>query len=439
MDNVPERRSILVVLGLAAVGMLAGCGGASNGGAHPISVSLHPQATSVVAGSQTQRFSATVSGDLKNLGATWAVDGIAGGNPAVGSISVTGLYTPPATAGVHTVIATSVADVTKSASATLGVTDLTGITSFHYNLARDGANSQEFALAPTNVRATAFGKLFSCGMDGAVYAEPLWLPGLNINGSVHNVIFAATQHDSLYAFDADASPCQVLWQANLLDAAHGGTDNETPVCWNDVGNGFGDIQPEVGVTGTPVIDPATRTLYVVSKSETGGCITGNPKVFSQRLHAIDVTTGNESQTPGVISASVAGSGDGSASGVLNFDAQSEGQRPGLALLKNATVGGSLYDIVYISWASHEDAFPYHGWILGYDAANLQQLLQVFNTTPNGGLGGIWMSGNAPAIDALGNLYVVTGNGTFDADTSGSDYGDSMLKIGTNGALALICL
>src|SRR5258708_19722842 len=134
MDNVPERRSIWGVLGLAAVGMLAGCGGASNGGAHPISVSLHPQATSVVVGSQTQRFSATVSGDLKNLGATWAVDGIAGGNPAVGSISVTGLYTPPATAGVHTVIPTTVPHVTNTPSPTFASTNLPRITSFHYNL-----------------------------------------------------------------------------------------------------------------------------------------------------------------------------------------------------------------------------------------------------------------------------------------------------------------
>jgi hypothetical protein len=435
MVGAQGLRCVFSMLGFAAVGLLAACGGSSNGGPPPIiSVSIHPRGASVVAGSQTQRFSAAVSGDLKNLGVTWAVDGIASGNSAVGSISLTGVYTPPASAGAHTVTATSIADTTKSASATLGVTDLSGIVTYHYDLARDGVNSQEFALTAANVKATTFGKLFSCAVDGAVYTEPLWLPALNINGSVHNVVFAATQHDSLYAFDADATPCQQLWHANLLDAAHGGAANETSVCWSDVGSGFGDIQPEVGVTGTPVIDPASNTLYIVGKSETGGCGTGNPKVFHQRLHAIDIITGNESQTPALISASVSGTGDGSSAGILNFDPQSEGQRPGLGLLKNVTVSGSIYDIVYISWASHEDVFPYHGWILGYNAANVQQRLQVFNTTPNGGLGGIWMSGNAPAIDALGNLYVVTGNGTFDADTGGSDYGDSMLRIGTTGAL-----
>ena len=428
---------LLLVLGLTGLLVLAGCGGSSSNGPPPlVRVIVHPQGTSVVVGSQMQQFSATVNGDPKNLGVTWAVDGIAGGTSAVGGISAAGLYSPPVSAGTHTVTATSVADPSKSNSATIGVTDLKGVSTYHYDLARDGVNAQEFALTTTSVRATSFGKLFSCAVDGAVYAEPLWLPAVSVNSGVHNMIFVATQHDSLYAFDADASPCQQLWHANLLDAAHGGVANETSVCWYDVGNGYGDIQPEVGVTGTPVIDSATHTLYVVSKSETGGCSTGNPKVFSQRLHAIDITTGLESQTPTNISASIAGTGDGSSGGVLSFNAQSEGQRPALALLKSVNVGGSLQDIVYISWASHEDAFPYHGWILGYNAANVQQLLQVFNATPNGGLGGIWMSGNAPAIDASGNLYVITGNGTFDADTGGSDYGDSFFRVSTNGALTL---
>ena len=434
-------RCIFSILGFASVIALAACGGSSSGPPPVIRVSIHPQGASVVAGSQTQQFSATVNGDPKNQGVTWAVDGTAGGNSSVGGISATGLYSPPASAGTHVVTATSVADTSKSNSATIGVTDLAGISTYHYDLARDGVNSQEFALSTSNVRATTFGKLFSCTVDGAVYTEPLWLPALNINGSAHNVVFVATQHDSLYAFDADASPCQQLWHANLLDGAHGGTANEASVWWQDVGNCYGDIQPEIGVTGTPVIDPNRSTLYVVSKSEIQNgppsCPSSSRNFFYQRLHAIDLATGNEKFSgPALISASVSGTGDGSSGGILNFDAQSEGQRPGLALLKSITVSGSIYDIVYISWASHEDAFPCHGWILGYNAANVQQRLQVFNTTPNGGLGGIWMSGNAPAIDALGNLYVVTGNGTFDANTGGSDYGDSMLRISTTGALTL---
>jgi hypothetical protein len=430
------RGWVFSILGFAAAGLLAACGGSSSGPPLNVSVAVHPIEAAVVAGSQTQQFSGTVKGDPNNLGVTWAVDGIIGGNASAGRVSSAGLYSPPVSAGNHTVTATSIADATKSASATIGVTDLAGVTTYHYDLARDGANAQEFALTTTSVRATSFGKLFSCAVDGAVYAEPLWLPAVNVGGGTHHVIFVATQHDSVYAFDADASPCQQLWHTNLLDTAHGGVANETPVCWYDVGSGFGDIQPEVGVTGTPVIDPATNLLYVVSKSETGGCSTGNPSVFSQRLHALDATTGFESQTPTNIAASVAGTGDGSSGGVVSFDAQSEAQRSGLALLKNVSVGGAIHDVVYIAWASHEDAFPYHGWILGYNAANVQQQLQVFNANPNGGQGGIWMSGNAPAIDAAGNLYAITGNGTFDADTGGNDYGDSFFRISTNGPLTL---
>jgi len=192
---------------------------------------------------------------------------------------------------VHTVTATSVADASKSASATLGVTDLAGISTYHYDLARDGVNSQEYALALTSVNKKNFGKLFSCAVDSAVYTEPLWVPALNVNSSVHNVIFVATQHDSLYAFDADASPCQQLWQVSLIDVPHGGTAGKTSVLWSDVGNGFKDIYPKIGVTGTPVIDPASSTLYVVSKSETSG------PVFYQRLHAIDLATAARNSTP----------------------------------------------------------------------------------------------------------------------------------------------
>ena len=276
-------RCIFSILEFASVTLLAACGGSSSGPPPIIRVAIHPAGASVVAVSQTQQFSAAVTGDPSGRGVTWAVDGVAGGNSAVGAMSPAGLYTPPASAGAHTVTATSVADIAKSASAAIGVTNLAAISTYHYDLARDGVNSQEFALTTANVRATNFGKLFSYTVDGAVYSETLCLPGLNINGSVHNVIFAATQHDSLYAFDADASPCQQLWHVDLLDAAHGGIVGETPVFWADVGAGYQDIIPEIGVTGTPVIDPATGTLYLISKSETSG------PVLYQRLHAMDVT------------------------------------------------------------------------------------------------------------------------------------------------------
>jgi hypothetical protein len=425
-----------LTLGGVLAALLAACG---SGSAPPpqIAVSIRPRGTSVVAGSQQQQFSATVSNDSQNRGVIWSVDTITGGNGSVGTISTTGLYTPPSSAGSHTVTATSVADSSKSALAILGVTDLPGVLTYHYDLARDGVNSHEFALAHANVNQSKFGKLFSCQVDGAIYGQPLWIPSLNFAGAAHNAVFVTTQHDSLYAFDADVAPCQQLWHANLIDAAHGAGAGETSVCWYDVGSGYGDIQPEVGVTGTPVIDPATNTLYVVSKSEIGGCSTGNAPAFFQRLHAIDLANGNETaNSPVTIAASVPGNGDGSSGGLLTFNAQSEGQRPGLALLKNVSVGGSLYNEVVIGWASHEDAFPYHGWLIGYNAADVQQQLEVFNTTPNGGLAGIWMSGNAPAVDANNNLFVATGNGTFDADVAGNDYGDSVLRINSTGAFTL---
>jgi hypothetical protein len=437
MVRVGLTRWFGLVLGAISMAFLTACGGGSSAPRPQIAVSVHPRAASVVARSQQQQFSAAVSNDSQNRGVTWSVDAIPGGSASVGTISATGLYTPPPAAGSHTITATSTGDPSKSASAILGVTDLPGVSTYHYDLARDGVNAYEFALSPSNINQSTFGKLFSCQVDGAIYTQPLWVPSLKIAGAVHNVILVATQHDSLYAFDADVSPCQQIWHSNLIDAVHGAGAGETAVCWYDVGSGYGDIQPEIGVTGTPVIDPATNILYVVSKSETGGCSTGNAPAFYQRLHAINVATGGEnSNSPVTIAASVSGTGDGSLGGLLTFNAKSEGQRPGLALLKNVSVGGSLYNEVVIGWASHEDAYPYHGWLIGYNAANMQQQLEVLNTTPNGGLAGIWMSGDAPAVDASNNLYVATGNGTFDADVAGNDYGDSVLRINSTGALTL---
>jgi hypothetical protein len=352
------------------------------------------------------------------------VDGVSGGNASTGTISSGGLYSPPALPGTHTVTATSVSDGTKNASASIAVTDLAGVFTYHNDLARDGVNASEYALTTTSISQSTFGKLFACQVDGAEYTEPLWVSGLTVNGSIHNVIFVATQHDSLYAFDADASPCQQLWRVNLVDSAHGGVTGEGPVTWSDVGSAAKDIFPEIGVVGTPVIDPVTSTIYVVSKSETSG------RVFHQRLHALDLVTGNEKfNAPVNISATVSGTGDGSSGGALNFDLQSHNERCALALVNG---------VVYISWASHEDAFPYHGWVLGYAASNVQQQVGTFNTSPNGGLAGVWMAGGAPAADSLGNLYVVTGNGTFDADQTSApnnDYGDSFIKISTSSGLS----
>lgn len=389
-----------------------------------VPVSITPQLAAVVITTQTQQFTPWVTG---GGGVTWSVDAVAGGDATVGTISATGLYTPPSTAGTHIVNASSVANSANSASATVAVTDLAGVFTHHNDLSRDGANTQEYALTSSTVNPNTFGKLFSCTVDGAVFTQPLWVPSLSINGGIHNVIFVATQHDTVFAFDADANPCVQYWQGsaslgevNLLDGLHGGTAGETPVYWNDVGCrcGVGDIYPEVGVTGTPVIDPTSNTIYLVSTSQNSALGT-----YYQRLHALDLATGDEKfSAPVNIAASVPGNGDGSSGGMVSFNAQMQNQRPALAL-----AGGT----VYVGWSSHEDASPWHGWLIGYTASNLQQQASVFNTSPNGGMGGIWASGGAPAVDSGGNIYVTTGNGVFDANNStmpDNDYGDSVLQL-----------
>ncbi len=391
-------------------------------------VAVSPQRAAVVVNTQTQQFTSSVAN------VTWSVDGIAGGNASSGMISANGLYTPPSSAGVHIITATTVTAPHLSGTAIIAVTDLAGVFTYHNDWARDGANMKEYSLKPSNVNTTTFGKLFSCPVRGAIYTQPLWVPGVKIAGGIHNVIFVATQHDMAYAFDADASPCIQYWHANLLDPVHGGTVNETPVRWNDVGNCYVDIYPEVGVTGTPVIDPSTNTIYVVSASEANpmnpGSCAGTHATFYHRLHALDLVTGHEKlNAPVTITASVPGVGDGSVGGMVSFASQFEHQRSGLAL------AGSMVVIVF---AAHEDASPYHGWVLCYNAGNVQQQVAVFNTTPNGGLGGIWAGGGAPAVDAARNIYVTTGNGSFDEvqPAASNDYGNSILRLRPFNGLTL---
>ncbi len=381
------------------------------------SVTVSPTVAAVTL-SQTQQFTATVPG---GGAVAWSIDGIAGGNGSVGTISSSGLYTPGTAAGAHTAAATSVANSSESGSAMVAVTDLSGVYTFHNDLARDGANIHEFALTTANVNTAQFGKLFSCSTDGAIYAQPLWVAGVMIGGARHNVVLAATAHDSLFAFDADTSPCMTLWTVSLIDTNHGGLAGETTVpsgpTGHLVGVGYGDITPEVGVIGTPVIDPVTNTLYVVSKSVNSGAST-----FYQRLHAIDLSTGNEKPgSPVTIAGTYPGTGDGGS--VVTFNSRQQNQRPGLVLANGA---------VYIAWSAHEDSYPWYGWVMGYsyNGTSFTQT-NVFNTTPNSLEGGIWMAGSAPAVDSNNYLYALTGNGTFDATSSAPnnvDYGDSLLKL-----------
>lgn len=273
--------------------------------------------------------------------------------------------------------------------------------------ARTGQNLQEFTLTPVTVNQTQFGKIFSCAVDGYVYAQLLYVQNLAIPGQrAHNVVFVATEHDSVFAFDADNAACAQLWTTSFIDPSSG----ISTVPSIDVGSD--DIVPEIGITGTPVIDPQSQTLYVVAKTKENG-------TYVQRLHALDTTTGAEKfGGPAVIQASLPGTGDGTDGANILFDALHQNQRAAL-LLAN--------DVVYIAFASHGDVDPYHGWLLGYDAATLQQVA-IFNATPNGSRGGIWQSGGGPSADASGNIFVITGNGTFDADAGGTDFGDSFLRL-----------
>ena len=383
-------------------------------------VMVSPPRAAVVTNTQSQQFTTSAGG------VTWSVDKIIGGNSTVGTISASGLYTPPARTGTHTITASAGAS---SGTATVFVTDLQGVLTYHNDNLRDGINTREFALSSTTVTTATFGKLFSCPVDGAIYAQPLWMKGISIAGGIHNVLVVSTQHDSVYIFDADANPCVMYWHVNLLDTLHGGTSGEGPVTWNDVGYCYGDIYPEVGVTGTPVIDATTNTIYVVSASESnaqnsGKCV-ATIGTFYHRLHALDVATGNEKyNAPVTIAASVPGTGDGSVNGMVSFQSQLQHNRSGLAEYSGR---------IYVAFAAHEDAKPYHGWIIAYRANNVHQQMAVFNTTPNGvngADGGIWAGGGAPAIDSGGDVYVSTGNGVFDElpPPPNDDYGDSILRL-----------
>ncbi len=286
--------------------------------------------------------------------------------------------------------------------------------------ARDGLNASETALTLSSVSVGNFGKLFNFPVDGLLFAQPLYVAGVAIpaNGT-HNVVYAATMHDSVYAYDADGLLLQPLWHVNLaaLSCPVGFTCSSVPSSANY--SQSPDVVLEIGIMGTPVIDPSTNTLYVVAKTQE---ISGSTTNYVYRLHALDITTGAErTGSPVAIEGQVQGTGAPNNNGFLVFSQQYSLQRPGLALVNNN---------IYIGFGSAGDDANWHGWIFGYDKSALSQTA-AFSTTPNGteGYGGVWMHGNGLASDAAGYLYFTTGNGAFDGTTN---FGDSFLKLATPG-------
>jgi hypothetical protein len=373
-----------------------------------------------VASGQTATFFVVATGTAP-LSYQWQKNGTNVGGAASSS------YTTPATVSADNgatfrVMVTNTAGSAASNSATLTVnmspgTPLplsgTDVTTFHNDNARTGQNLTETMLAPANVNSQTFGLLRNLPVDGKVDAEPLYLSQLPVAGGTYNVVFIATEHDSVYAFNSDTGA--QLWKVSVLGSGETTSDSR----------GCGQVSPEIGITSTPVIDRKAGphgTIYVVAMSKKGS-------TYFQRLHALDVTTGAELLGgPVTIQASYPGTGANSSNGQVVFDPEQYKERSGLLLL-----GG----VIYTSWTSHCDINPYTAWIMAYDASSLLQS-SVLNLTPNGSEGSIWQSGGGPAADAQGNIYVLMANGTFDTTLDGNgfpsndDYGNGFVKISTSG-------
>jgi len=380
----------------------------------PLTVSVSPKRGSITT-SQTQQFTPTVYNDPNNAGVTWQVDGSTSGNATTGTISTIGLFTPGTQPGVHTITAVSVTNASATASVTFAVSDIQGVFMHHNDAARTGQNLKEYALTTSNVNSSSFAQLFSCPLDGQLYAQPLYMANLPVGSATHNVVFVATEHDSVYAFDADSPSCVQLWMTSFLGTG------VTTMPWTDTANpsvpgalATNDVFPEIGITSTPVIDPVTNTIYVEAKTKEtvgSGCSSTSP-CYVHRLHALNVATGAEKfGGPTVISAA-------------NFGPQRHFNRPAL-LLANSTV--------YVAFGSHGDIQNWQGWVFAYDAATLAQKFVFSTSDPKSGSNGasVWDSGAGPAADASGNIYVTTGNGAYDGT---KNFSESVLKLSSAGTL-----
>jgi len=392
---------------------LAACGsagpGSGGGTTNPTAptISSQPSAQTVTAG-QTATFTVSASGTAP-LTYQWSMN-----SAAVGTNSNTfTIVQAPASDNAAQIFVTisNTAGMVNSNTVMLTVNPVQASTAnvltFHNDVARTGQNLKETILTPAGLSSSNFGKVGFLQTDGLVDAEPLYVSNLTVSGAQHNVVFAVTEHDSAYAFDADTFA--QLWKVSVLGANETSSDNR----------GCGQVTPEIGVTSTPVIDPQAGShgvIYLVAMSKDSN---GN---YFQRLHALDITTGAEvSGSPATVQATFPNQ-----SGETTFDPKQYKERAALLLLNG---------VIYTTWASHCDDGPYTGWIMGYNQTTLQQS-SVLNVIPNGGDGAIWMAGDGPAADSSGNFYFLDANGTFDTtldaggDPINSDYGNAFIKIST---------
>ena len=387
--------------------------------------------TAGVAGSQVSITAAAVSsfGGTVTVAITGLPTGVTA-NPATLSLTPGIAQSTTLTAALSAVAATPTVTftgtsggLTHSAPLALTVqgapmTNAPDVTTYHYDISRDGLNAKETILTPSNVNSAQFGKIGFDTVDSKVDAEPLYLANVVVGSQLRNMLYVATEHDSVYAFDADSGA--QIWKTSIIGSGETTSDD----------HGCSQITPEIGITSTPVIDRkqgANGTLFTVGMTKDAG------GKYHQRLHALDVTTGAEiSSSPTEISGSYPGMGDNTQNGNVVFDPSQYAERAALLLLNGN---------IYMGWTSHCDAGLYTGWVMAYSESTLQQT-QLLNLTPNGHEGSIWMSGDGMAADSSGNIYMLDANGTFDTtfDANGfpakGDYGNAMVRLSTNGKLAV---
>lgn len=395
----------------------------NSAGAAP-TITTQPANQTVTAG-QTATFSVVAAGTAP-LSYQWQKNGASISGATSSSYPTPVTTTADSGEQFRVVVTNAFGNITSSA-ATLTVNASTGspsidVVTYHYDNFRTGQNVNELTLTSANVKATTFGKLGEFGVDGRVDAQPLLVANLAILGKGNkNVLYVVTEHDSIYAFDADSitgSGGTVLWQASALLSGETTSDNR----------GCGQVSPEIGITSTPVIDRTRNAIYVAAMSKDSK---GN---YYQRIHALDLTTGKELfGGPMTVQATYPGTGDNSSNGTVVFDPKQYKERPGLL-----QVGGTIYTM----WSSHCDFRPFTGWIMSYSADTLAQI-SVLNLVPNGSDGAIWMAGAAPGADASGNIYAILGNGDFDTTLNSSGFpangncGNCFAKISSSSPLTLL--